>query len=186
MEGDEVGLAKQAFKVHGVFYPGLRAAGTDEHLHSISGGNFCDAAPDAPVAEDSQDLALDFKEGLLPVDEIGRAHPVTRHNGVRVQLHVAGPLADKRKDQLGNPRRAVGGNVRHRHAVPPAGLKVYHVVAGRLYADVLERRAGRKDFFRDVHLVKQDRVAASNPPYDIGGLRPRVHRQAAQLLQSCP
>ena len=167
MEGQHVGPGKQAVQIH-EFHPqilsGLRlgaVVGDNVHPQSLGGLGGVDA--DAAAAQQTEGLARQLDEGVVPVAPVRAVLPFALVDGAVMVADVQAGLQHQGDGELADGIAAVVGHVAHGDALFLGIGHVHHVVAGGHHRDELQVGTAVNDLPGHGGLVDDGNLRVTDP-----------------------
>ena len=109
-----------------------------DDIHSERRKHGCDPLPDLAVAYYDGSLLPKFRQGLLPVTELGRSDPIAFLDRCIVYPDLVCELEDMSYSHLGSRICAVLGDVGNHYSPFPCAFQINHIVSRRKNAYILE------------------------------------------------
>ncbi|MPM97117.1 hypothetical protein SDC9_144290 [bioreactor metagenome] len=139
MQGDYIRCLKQCVQRHIIrnFPPAFAFHGVIcDDLHAQRLCNSTCGLADSSKSDNTHYFLVQLHERIVPEAEIGVRLPAARMNRLVMMSDMMADFQQQRDCKLSHRRRAIGRDIRHRHPGCFRCGNIYHIIAGREYADV--------------------------------------------------
>ena len=171
MQRDHIGAGQQFIEVDAVRLRRATWSVRDDHLHAegrLAGAR--DGAAERTPADDAQDAAAQFADGVVQQPEARGARPGAVHSLARVLGEVVREVQQHAEHMLHDRGRAVIADVADRHATLARRREVDVVGAGGRETDDPQRPGPLDQLAVQADLVGQHHLAACDARRDLFGL----------------